>query len=663
MPYSITTKDGITIDNIPDDIAPDAPELKKRVADIRAASDAGQRPPQTQAQAPAAEPETTAAGVVGALTRGLAIPAAGAAGGAVLGAPFGGVGAIPGAAAGLAAGALTQALGDPIVASVNNLLGTQYTLPSDAMSDLLTRIGVAEPRTEAERIIQTAAEAAGGAGGLAKTAQIVSQTARAPVTKAVAGALAEAPAMQVVSGGTSGAAQQAAEEAGAGAIGQAAAGIAGGLAGGLAAAPRSVRESVRQDVGMIGQKATEAKADIQALAQPEKYKELSDLLRNDPFNADAARYRLVGTRVLPDKQAEKAIEQGWQDGVISNLKASDDEDRRRMMRMLNIQRLGMKNERFRAQNRPSDEVGKTLEERVSFLIDKRKKDGKELESVAQNQLRNADVNFQPAIDTFVEDLNKINARVNFDSNGKASVDLKGSDIQGDNEAGRILNATLERLTDLPAGKPDAYAVHTAKRFIDTQVDYGKRIDKPLTRTAQNILKGLRRNLNTTLGDQFPQYREVNGRLSDSIDALNGLQDVVGSKVDLESPNAAKSLGTLSRRILSNVSSRVNMIDALDKVNDVSQRQGMKANGDLINQLIFANELDRMFGAPASTSFKGQIEGAITKGVEAARRPIASSALDLLAAGLSKGVGMFRTKVDEEQALKSVEELLKRTNKE
>jgi hypothetical protein len=36
MPYSITTKDGITINNIPDDVAPDSPDLKARVAAIRA---------------------------------------------------------------------------------------------------------------------------------------------------------------------------------------------------------------------------------------------------------------------------------------------------------------------------------------------------------------------------------------------------------------------------------------------------------------------------------------------------------------------------------------------------------------------------------------------------------------------------------------------------
>ena len=45
MPYSITTKDGITINNIPDDVAPDSPDLKARVAAIRAGSPAAPTAP------------------------------------------------------------------------------------------------------------------------------------------------------------------------------------------------------------------------------------------------------------------------------------------------------------------------------------------------------------------------------------------------------------------------------------------------------------------------------------------------------------------------------------------------------------------------------------------------------------------------------------------
>lgn len=54
MAYSITTKDGITINDIPDDVAPDSPDLKARVASIRAGGAAGaSAAPAAAVQAPA----------------------------------------------------------------------------------------------------------------------------------------------------------------------------------------------------------------------------------------------------------------------------------------------------------------------------------------------------------------------------------------------------------------------------------------------------------------------------------------------------------------------------------------------------------------------------------------------------------------------------------
>jgi len=48
MPYSITTRDGITIQNIPDNVPPDSPELKQRVEQIRAQRAAGTTTPPGQ---------------------------------------------------------------------------------------------------------------------------------------------------------------------------------------------------------------------------------------------------------------------------------------------------------------------------------------------------------------------------------------------------------------------------------------------------------------------------------------------------------------------------------------------------------------------------------------------------------------------------------------
>ena len=69
MAYSITTKDGITINNIPDDVAPDSADLKARVAAIRAGGGASALEPPAPTPAPApAEPTGFFAGLAESVT-------------------------------------------------------------------------------------------------------------------------------------------------------------------------------------------------------------------------------------------------------------------------------------------------------------------------------------------------------------------------------------------------------------------------------------------------------------------------------------------------------------------------------------------------------------------------------------------------------------------
>ena len=249
MPYTVRTKDGITLPNLPDTPraglgrgprhggpgpgqAPSpAPDAEQRSQDLRpgvaAANLANPAPPVPE------EPHTTAAGVMGAVNRALLPYAGGAALGAAAGAPVGGVGAGPGAIAGIAAVGLSKFVGDPIVSSVNAMLGTKYTLPTDALEDLMTKIGIPEPRTEAERIVKTAAEAAAGAGSQAGLGKALMAQGFSPAVQGVGEALASQPAAQIVSGAGAGAAAQGAREAGAGPVGQLAAGLAGGLVTGM----------------------------------------------------------------------------------------------------------------------------------------------------------------------------------------------------------------------------------------------------------------------------------------------------------------------------------------------------------------------------------------------------------------------------------------------
>jgi len=608
---------------------------------------------------------TTATGLAGAATRGMALPAAGALAGGAVGALLGGVGAIPGAIAGAGAATLAGLVADPIVGSINGLFGTKYTLPTDALEDLLTRVGVAEPRSAAERIVQTtAAGASGGAGGVA-VGKAVEAAAAGPVAREVGRLMATTPALQTVTGGTAGGAGQLAKEAGAGTGGQIAATVAGGVLPSIPSAVRTLTQQVAKQIAPAGAGIREQveptireslqsiKATVGEKISPQDTATLKKVITQSPDSVDVVNFRVAGTQVVPDNLAADAIKQGWKDGTIASIKAATEKDRQAMLKMLNIFKMGEKNERFRATKRPADILGDTVESRILFLIKANKEAGNEINKVANSQLRGKRVNFDPAINTFIDDLSTLGVRVEVDSNGVAKAILQGSDIQGDKQAQRVLNAVLERLSTVKP--PDAYGIHTAKRFIDTQVDYGKRnLANPLTAQAERTLKNLRRNLNESLGDTFPDYKAANAKYSDTVSTLDDLQKAAGTQINFDSPNADKALGVAMRKLTSNYGTRANLIDALDQANQTATKYGMKIEDDVINQLIFVNELDRMFGAQAQTSLKGQVAEAMQTGIDIARGGAARRAVELLAESAENLRG-----INKENAVKAMEELLKR----
>lgn len=228
-------------------------------APISTAPAAAPMSPEQWAASQQPAPDTTLTGLAGAATRGLALPAAGALAGAAMGAPFAGVGAIPGAIAGAGAATLAGMVGDPVVSSINSMFGTKYTLPTDALQDLLSRVGVAEPRTAAERIVQTTTAGAATAGGSVALGKTL-QAAAGPVTQGVGRLMAAAPGLQVASGASSGASGQIAKEMGAGPLGQIAASLGGGL---LPAVPQIAKLATQATAKAIAPKGAGIREQIE----------------------------------------------------------------------------------------------------------------------------------------------------------------------------------------------------------------------------------------------------------------------------------------------------------------------------------------------------------------------------------------------------------------
>jgi hypothetical protein len=141
---------------------------------------------------------STTEGMAGAITRGAAPTAAYAAMGAIAGALFGQP------VAGAKFGAGVPAYGDMMVGALNGLLKTHYTTPSDAITHLLDKAGVQEPRSHAEQIAYQFSRGGSEALGAATSAGAAGESAYlagSPVARGVMAALGKSPIEQGVAGG------------------------------------------------------------------------------------------------------------------------------------------------------------------------------------------------------------------------------------------------------------------------------------------------------------------------------------------------------------------------------------------------------------------------------------------------------------------------------
>jgi len=218
MAYSITTQDGITINNIPDDIAPDAPELKARVAAIRAGQTEkpAQPPSQPKESAPISQQLSRQAGL-----SARTIPAA--------------------------ASSVLGLVGDPLNALVNLITGSKLPTIRGATEQLMTQAGLPEPETPLERgvyNVATAGYSALGPGAVVSRFVPRPSPVTAPTTQAVRAEptiaaqapaalermIIEAPAQQATGAIGGELASQIAAQLGAGPAGQAISGLIGGVA-------------------------------------------------------------------------------------------------------------------------------------------------------------------------------------------------------------------------------------------------------------------------------------------------------------------------------------------------------------------------------------------------------------------------------------------------
>lgn len=353
--------------------------------------------------------------------------------------------------------------------------------------------------------------------------------------------------------------------------------------------------------------------------------------------------------VKSDRIAQEAIKQGFDEGLVAAVKQTTPVNKSKLYRMADIAERGFNDARFKAENRPIYVAGDSLAKRLDTFKKINQEAGQEIERAAE-KIQGKPVDYAPALQKFESDISDFG--ISIDENGR--LNFSGSDLEFSSGDKKLISNIYSRARKVDGS--DAYEVHRLKRLVDRTVDYGKGSSKGITKDGESVVKSFRAAADEALDNTFPDYNAANTKYADSIRAINNFQDAAGSSVDIFGPNAEKGLGNVSRRLLSNAPSMANLYTSLGEMDKVAGKYGAKFDDDILTQVMFADALDKRFGAAASTSLQGDVGKGVKRGLETAtgQRTLTGIGIDAASAAVEKARG-----INEQNAFKSIKELLAR----
>jgi hypothetical protein len=360
----------------------------------------------------------------------------------------------------------------------------------------------------------------------------------------------------------------------------------------------------------------------------------------------------LGAYITKNKPAQDAINSGMSEANVALFGGLSPTDSAAALKMMQIVKGSKKSPLFAGKNRTTDIVGTGIVERYRFLKAKNLSAGRSLRQVIKRDAA-VPVVFDSAISKFQRDLNEEGITINQSSEGIA-IDYGSSALGESVEATKLINGIVKRLAS--KGGQTLQEGHFLKKYIDENSGLQK-VSEGLTNNSKRIIGNLRRNVNLSLRQASPDYKDANIAFSDTIEVIGDLQKLAGRSIDLDGANSRSSLGTAFRGMLSNRQSRQAQVDLIGKMDKVSGKYGATFNDSIYNQMIVASKLEDSFGLAPANSFQGQTRSGVGGGIlDMTVNP--SMAAARAGAGILDRV-LSRSKGKTEQAsIEAVEKMLK-----
>ena len=345
---------------------------------------------------------------------------------------------------------------------------------------------------------------------------------------------------------------------------------------------------------------------------------------------------------------KESVKQGYDERLVDMIVNATPLNKRKFRKQITVMEAGKKNLEHEQTYRPSDVAGDSILKQIDFVRDNNKKAGKQLSRVVR-KLEEDDkpLDISDPIKGFVNDLSGIGVKISKDG----ELDFFDSTVEFSPSSKALLTNALEKIKRDP--KPTAHKAHMFKKFLDEDLFKGKQSEGGVSGSVERILGKLRVGMNDTVGEVSKGYKEANARFSDTITSLDKLENVVGRKLNQKGPNADKAFGQQLRSLLNDSKGRTNLMDAVSDIEQTAHKYGGSFDDNILQQMLFADELEIMHGGAGRKGFKTQVKGG---NVDAAIDISQMSIPGAIAVG-AKALNKRRLGINEENQLKSLKKLL------
>lgn len=384
-----------------------------------------------------------------------------------------------------------------------------------------------------------------------------------------------------------------------------------------------------------------------------------DNLKRKTGDTGLAPYKLDGDQVKPDKDAIDAMDNGYDKGTVQLAKTADPATKKGMLESLKTHISILNNSRNLTNARTTDVAGNSLAKRVFHIRDKNQENRKKLDKVTQTKkFRETEFDdsvIRSTINEIFDDLDIIDERGPNDPIPRPN--FKGSIIDGDKGSQKAITEMIRILGNARGTK--SLNAHLMKRQLDSLIDFRKKTQKPMGREGRNALKNLRATINEELRAKFPDYAKVNDDLSAGLTALDGLMDVMPSKLKdrgLYERGVESMLGQELRVLFGNRQTRVPLEDALYRIDDTAVSLGGKFDDSYKDLYLFSKGIEDALGNTLRSSFGSEIETAV--GTALTQSP-ETAFLQLMAGDITGKMAKRKARKQHAEAYRSMRTLLER----